>query len=525
MPSKNFKITIDSILQGRSSLNYFDREGQFRDSLAIDPDLEANTGDNRASGWLVPQPSVALGGNALDDEALWMSTTPKDDNVYVYDRSGKVYTVVLATNTISDLNNGVALSTSSGNGQSYYDNYMYWATNTNVSRRLISSGAITNSYWTSLSLSALGNGVTYPAPKRGTTKYPNHPMHRHVDGKLYIGDVIAGYAPHTGKGAIHYVKTTKTTVEGDTNNGSTYNALDLPYGVWPTDIESYGTDLAISAYEGNTTSGNTRGKRGHVYFWDTTSSSFYKDVELPDPLVSALEFVNGELIAFSGNPGDVGCRVSRYVGGYTFEEIAYLEDTQPPFAGATDHIMSKLVFGGFHSATNRASLWAIGSKIGKITRGVFNIMTSSTNQNTGVCVTSCIIPENTDFTNDKYLIAWRDGNEYGIDRNATTYRNSVFQSEVFKIGKPFEIDKIRFPVAQAIAANMTLTVKLIVDQESTSTTIATINNTTYSGSERFVELSPSVRGKHDCFLEIDWSGSELITVGLPIEIIGHIIEE
>jgi hypothetical protein len=246
---------------------------------------------------------------------------------------------------------------------------------------------------------------------------------------------------------------------------------------------------------------------------------------MADPLVSALEFVNGELIAFSGNPGDVGCRVSRYIGGYSFEEIAYLEDTQPPFAGATDHIMSKLVFGGFHSATNRGSLWAVGSKISKVTRGVFNVMTCSTDGNSGVTLTSCVIPENTDFTNDKYLIAWRDGNEYGIDRNATTYRNSVFQSEIFKIGKPFEIEKIRFPVAQAIAANMTLTIKLIVDQESTSTTIATINSTTYSGSERFVELHPSVRGNHDCFLEIDWSGTELITVGLPIEIHGKTIEE
>ena len=530
MPSKNFKISIDSILGGHSKLSQFSSEGEFKNSLAVDPDAEETTGSNRSGGVLTPVPSTALtagNGTGIDAEPLWLNTTPKTDNVFVYDQSGKVYEAVLASNTISDLNNGAALTTSSGNGAAYYDNYNYFATNTNITRYGPLNGVkvFLQTYWSGLSLSALGNGVTYPAPKIGTTKYPNHVMHRHVDDKLYICDVMAANGTSTGRGAIHYIKTTRTTAEGDTNNGSTFNALDLPYGVWPTDIESYGNDLVISAYEGDTSSGNTRGLRGHVYFWDTTSSSFYKDVEFEDPLVSALEFVNGELIAFSGNPKDIGCRVSRFIGGYSFEEIAYLEDSQPPFAGATDSIMSRLVFGGF--STNMGDygcLYAIGSKIGKVTRGLFNIMVTSTGTGTGVNVTSCIIPENTDFTNTKYLIGWRDGNEYGIDRNATTYRNSKFQSEVFKVGKPFEVERVRIPLNQAIAANMTLTVKLLVDEESTSTTIATINSTTFSDSERFIDLHPNVRGKHDFFLELDWSGTSLLSVNLPIEIEGRILE-
>lgn len=531
MPNKPFRITIDSILGGQSSLNYFGKDDTFKNSLALDVDNEDTTGTNRASGFLVPTPHTPLtaaNGTGIDAEPLWMNTTPKTDNVFVYDQSGKVYEAVLATNTISDLNNGAALSTSSGNGMGYYDNYNYFATNTNITRYGPLSGVklFTNSYWTStLSMSALGNGVTYPAPKIGTSRYPNHPMHEHVDGALYVGDVMASNGVHTGKGAIHKIKTSKTTVEGDTNNGSTYNALDLPYGVWPTDIESYGTDLAISAYEGNTTSGNTVGKKGKVYFWDTTSDSFYKVVELPDPLVSALEFVNGELIAFSGNPGDLGCRVSRFVGGYSFEEIAYLEDSQPPFAGNTDAIMSRLIFGGFSSSMgNYGCLYAVGSRISKITRGLFNVMTV-TDTGTGVTATSCIIPENTDFTNTKYYVGWRDGNEFGIDRNATTYGVSKFQSEVIKIGKRFEVTNIKIPLAQAVGANQVITVKVLVDQESTSTTVGTINNSNFSGSERFVDLHPSVLGKHDFIFELSWSGSSLLAVGLPIEISGNIIEE
>ena len=528
MPSKNFRISIDSILDGQSSLNYFGKEGSFKNSLALDVDAEATTGDNRPSGLLVPQPATPLTGATMDAEPLWMNTTPKTDNVFVYDRSGKVYEAVLSNDTLSDLNNGAALSSSSGNGSAYYDNFQYFAKNTDICRygRLDGARTYTETYWTSsLSLSPLGNGVTYPSSSIASIKYPNHPMHKHIDNKLYIGDVMASNGVHTGKGAVHYIKTTKTTTEGDTNDGSTYNALDLPYGVWPMDIESYGTDLAIAAYEGFTTTGNTRGKRAHIYLWDTTSDSYYKDIEMGDPLVSALEYINGELIAFSGNPGNTGCRVSRYIGGDSFEELAYLEDSQPPYAGATDSIMSRIVFGGYSTSMgNYGCLYAFGSKISQIPRGLFNIMRFTGDTGATATVTSCIIPENTPFTNDKYLIGWRDSDEYGIDQNATTYGASEFQSEVFKIGKPFEIERVRIPLNQAVGANMTIAVKVIVDEESTSTTIATINNTNFTGSERFVDLHPSVRGKHDFILQLSWSGSTLISVGLPIEIWGREIE-
>src|SRR3990167_3801019 len=387
MPSKPFRITIDSILGGRSPLNDFSSEGQFRDSLAIDPDSENYVAGNRASGSLTPTPSTLVGNVAA--EPLWLRLTPKGDEVYVYAQNGRVYTIPLDSYTLSNLNNGTALTDSSGNGAAYYDNYFYFAKNTDIARYgpLTGTKLFTQAYWTStLSLSSLGNGVTYPALKRGVSRYLNHILHRHVDGKLYVADVMAGNAVHTGKGAIHYIKTTKTTVEGDRNDGSTYNALDLPYGVWTTDIESFGTDVSISAYEGNTTSGNTRGLRSHLYLWDTTSSSFYKDIDdWDDPLISALEIVNGELWVFSGNPGSIGCRVSRHIGGYSFEEIAYFEDSHPPLAGATDSIVNRVIFGGFTSSMgNYGCLYAIGSRVSKVTQGLFNIMRSSTGTSNGV---------------------------------------------------------------------------------------------------------------------------------------------
>src|SRR3990167_5641287 len=116
MPSKPFSVQAETILGGQGSFTYLVKEGQFRNSLAIDPDLEATTGDDRAGGLLTPVPSVALGGATMDAEPLWMNTNPKDDDVYVADQSGKVYSITLATDAISPLNNGVALTASSGNG-------------------------------------------------------------------------------------------------------------------------------------------------------------------------------------------------------------------------------------------------------------------------------------------------------------------------------------------------------------------------------------------------------------------------
>ena len=521
------QIRIDNIFGGQSPLTYFGKTGQFKNSLALDPDLEATTGDNRASGFLVPVPSAKLStsnGTGIDDEPLWMNTNPKDDDVYVYDRAGKVYTVILANKLISDLNAGVALTASTGNGSAYYDNYQYFIKNTNVCRYgpLNGSRTFNQTYWgTTLSMTALSNGVTYPAPKIGTSRYPNHVCHVHVDDKLYICDIPSS-GQKNGSGVVHYIRTKRDTAEGDTNNGSTWNALDLGFGIFPMDLESYGTDLVISGYEGNTTSGNTRGKRAKIYFWDTISASFNKEVELPDPLCSALLNVNGILYTFSGNPGDLGVRVCRFAGGYTFEEVAYLEDSQLPYAGAVDHLMSRVLFGGFSSSMgNYACLYALGSKIGKISNGIFNVMRSSSSTSTGINVTCVLVPENTDVINPIYLIGWRDAggtSDFGIDQNATTYGVAEFQSAIYRIGKEFEITKIKIPLGQAVGTNMTVAVKVAVDNESTTTTVATINSTNFSESERFVTLHPSILGKHDFFIQFSWSGTSLLSIGLPIEI-------
>jgi hypothetical protein len=83
------------------------------------------------------------------------------------------------------------------------------------------------------------------------------------------------------------------------------------------------------------------------------------------------------------------------------------------------------------------------------------------------------------------------------------------------MGRPFQVRKLRLPLAQAIAANMTATVKIYTDNGSTSTTIATINNTNFSG-KKCIAIYPQVNGENDFFVEIRFTGTALLTVALPI---------
>ena len=77
----------------------------------------------------------------------------------------------------------------------------------------------------------------------------------------------------------------------------------------------------------------------------------------------------------------------------------------------------------------------------------------------------------------------------------------------------------------AVAANMTVTIKVLADQGSTSTTIATINSTNYSASERNIITRSVACGKHDFYLDLGWSGTALLTLGLPITIRGEYLDE
>lgn len=238
---------------------------------------------------------------------------------------------------------------------------------------------ITDAWWTStLSLTALTN-TKYPT-FRGVDM-PNHVATVHSDGSMYFLDFA------NGQGLVHRINTKKGTNEGDTNGTtvpSAYNALDLPFGFYPTSLAPYSTDMLITGnYQTDVTT--NQGASAFV-IWDPTDTDTFKTGPIPlaDPIASACKNVNGSVYIWTGNAVN-GVRMSLYNGGVSVRELVYQEEGLPPFAGAVDASGNRIVWGG-HSTypLAGAAVYGYGSKNASLPSGVQNIM-STVASSTGVC--------------------------------------------------------------------------------------------------------------------------------------------
>lgn len=504
---------------------------QFRASLGIDPaqpidDLDTAT-STVASGLLRPAASQKISGTTINAAPLWMKTNPKDGLLYVYDSLSSAYTVS-TTNTVTALSDAGTLS-GIGNGMEYYDNYMYFATGTDITRYgpLNGTPGFTINYWTSTLGKAALTNTTYPASFKNLINLPNHVMCRHSDGKMYFTDVVGN------QGAIHYIATTKTTVEGDTNNSSTASKLTFGYGLWPTCIESFGSFIAVGLIEATST--NKRDPKAKLALWDTTSSTFNQIiwVEFPDPLITAIKNVNGALYIVSGGYNGRGFRVSKYLGGYSFQEVYYSETGEPCLPGAIESIGSQLIFGTHTTIpASDGCVYSVGLQKAKLGGGIFNIM-RATGGNSSTSVTALAMFANgsntpLEFGFNNPTIGWTNGSgtsANGLDQQQTQYNNapSIWWSQMYKIGQPFYLKRIKIPLSQAVAANMTITPTVYYDDGISSQSFTVINSTNFPNGERYINLRTNgsgnnVQGFNNFWLELKWTGSALLTVNLPIQI-------
>lgn len=532
-----FDISIDSILGGQSLLRNFAKSDQYLSSLAIDPDQpSADSGIDswKGSGYIRPVPAERHTSADFLGTPRWMITNPKDANIYVYDSAGSVYTMTNA-GVVTGLADLTEEGGATGNGAEYYDNYIYFARNTTVARYGPLNGApVWAKSW--LDESVVNGGIahsqgmsntTYPTLSMNVYRLPNHVMLRHNDGAMYITDVQGN------QGYIHKIKTTKTTVEGDTDNGSALNQIDFPYGFWPTAMATFGDEIAIALYEGSGSS-TIYQRRAKLVFWDPTNTTVYSklvDIELPDEVITAMVNANGTLYIFSGQIGSEGCRVSRFVGGYSLETVAFIPDSEPPFAGAVDHVVGRILFGGttiegspiFTSSV--PSVWALGSKVSPYS-GIYNVM-SVTASTAATAITSLKVATQDGLDFQIPFAGWGSATRFGIDKQGTNYANvtNTWRSQVYRIGQPFKITKIKIPVTPAMTTDMAFTVKIYVDNGSTATSVLTVNNTTHSGKRSIVLRPNGLTGQHNFFLEITFSGAVLTTVMLPIKITGETQDE
>ena len=511
------RLTIPHIFGGRSASQYFAEEGSFDASVAVDPDLPIISTDTRTSGFAVPVGYAVFSGANVTSHPVAIINNPKNTLTYVVLSNGRLisYSSALGSETlIGTVTGGAAISAT------YYNNYVYIFTPTNVSRYgpLNNSPSLVDSVWTGATLgsqTALTN-TTYPTLR--SVSIPNHVGTVHGDGTLYFTDFI------NGQGLIHKISTIKVTDEGDTNGTvvpSLYNALDLPFGFYPTDIESYGTSLLITGI--STTDTTINQGRASFVLWDPTDTiSFYLGpVPLPDPLCTAALNANGVMYLFSGNASN-GVRVSKYLGGESVSDIAYLEEGMPPFAGAVDALGNRIVWGGFTAyPTTGSAVWAYGSKDNRLPPGIQHIAKGSGAGTTPIVTALKFVQQSSNVT-PKVVLASRDGTGSQIDQYSATATLTSRLRWVFNIGGEFEIHKLKLRFAGAVATNTSITPTIYLDDYSSSVALTAVNTTNYTASERKIiyrgaEMK-NCTGKNNFALELAWGSTNPLPVAFPIEL-------
>lgn len=409
-------VKVNSILGGISPSQYFTMEGQYLSGVGVDPDLPLTSSDVRTSGVLIPTVYEKFSGSNVTSSVVAIINNPKDTNTYIVLSNGRLisYNSSLGSETlIGTVSGGVAA------GAWYYNNYIYitgtGSSSDDVSRYgpLNNSPSLVDNVWkgaTLGSLHALSN-ATYPT-LRGAG-IPKHWGMAHAgDGFSYFldfGDSTAAVA-NAGRGMVHRISTRKVTNEGDTNDTttvSTYGALILPFGQYPTAISSYGTDLAILTMSTSDTTINQG--CASLFLWDpTNTSSWYRRIALPDPIATALLYVNGTLYIWSGNAQN-GCRLSKYSGGDVITDVDFLEEGVPPLAGAVDALGNRLVWGGYiTNPTNAAVVYGYGSKDAALPKGTHVVVKSTAATTSSFNVTAVKYVQQASNVTPRVLVGWAD---------------------------------------------------------------------------------------------------------------------
>ena len=556
--SERRRIQITSIDGGLSERLYGTNLDTYHASIGIDPDIPGNAAaassgnyGNRTGGAITPVAYSKFSGTEITGVPYWIVTQPKFDTAnsgtYVFQSNGRLSAFTNAQAMITADKAGTAfplttITNGNGMGCAYYNNYLYgiqygatadvnntakadvwryggFASATSAENAAI---ALTKNWFTSLSLAPLTN-ITYPSFGNTTgsiIQMPNHPMHLHTNNALYVGDVLPITATTSNQGCLHKIQTKWGTIDGDTNDGSAYNVIDFPYGFFPSDIESYGTDLATACFQ--TTSANVNQGRSELFFWDTfNTETFYNRVPLPDAFCTALLNVNGSLYAFTGT-SSAGFRVSKYTGGKSMESIHFFEDGMSPFAGAVDAFAQKLAFGGYVSYPSQAaSVITVGTKFSNQSTAAHNAVIA-TAANNGMFVASVKYTQQASNSVPRVIVGWTDDSAKGLDKfSSSASVGAIWRSRVYEVGQKFAIKRVVVTLATAITSSFAVQPTIYWDDASANTVLPEFNDTNYSGKTTVAFKVPaytSYQAFKNFFIEFVWSGTVPVGVTFPVVI-------
>lgn len=536
MPTK--KLTIDGIEGGLSLTTYGpSQKNSYDGAFGIDPDFRSAI-SSKTGGAITPAAYAKFSGAGLATSSYpaWIMTTPKDSSsyVYVYATGGEFLRYTYAAPSYGTETALTTPTSGAGNGMAYYNNYIYLATPTDIARYgpLNNSPSLTQTVWTGATLGSQTalNNTTFPTFNNAgaTVSMPNHAMHVHTDGFLYVCDVIStAYATTAleGKGVLHRISTSKTTDEGDTNNGSAYNVLELPFGWYPVAIESWGTDLAILAMPGTNLTAMTLSRGNSVLFlWDTFASIPYKQITLPDPIASAIKNVNGQLFIWSGNTTQ-GVRISTYNGGEGVTQRALLADSITPAQGNVGSYGDKAFFGGFVSypapiLTQQACVYSIDSKISELPHSAIHVPAVTSNGSSQPIATAVGILTMDNMIRPTPVFGYGDSATSGIVNFKTSNTQFSYFRMRWEIGRPFSVRSVRLALDQAITSGVSITPWLLVDNNATDQALTTANNTNNPGEKVITWKRPEIAsvGQENLTLQLVFSGTVAASVVFPVEV-------
>lgn len=533
MAKNRIQVKIESILGGIAKLTHFPQYGEFSDSVNIDPSISDyssfySAGLRSSVGVLYPiTVSNILTSTTITQDPMFLVNNPKTGDVYVYGGRGSIYVGYadgqdLSEGAISDAGEMTGVS-STPCGSAYYDNYIYFAKDTTIARYgpLDGTHTLNGNYWAgTLGKTQLTADNNFYLPIDGNSdSYPQHVFHVHSDGKLYFTDIVGG------SGSISYIATKKTTVEGDTDNGSTYDRLRFGPGLIPTCMESYGENLVIALFESIVSPGfsnGTRGKPARIAIWDTVSEKYniITNGEFFDEHITAMKNVNGTLYIASGSRLRNGYRISRYLGGYSFEQIAFINDGFAPYPGAIVSDSGRLLFAS-------TSVYSYGLRNNLSPNALFKYNHSGTDEGAFEVNTYSMIQY--PGRENSFMSGWSTGNNSrGIDEiggydtavYGTGPHTPVFKSQIFTTETVCKITKISIPLLKLLdnyGGTSSITVKIYIDDSWYPNTIGTITSASYGTSTQRITLRPTnMTIDHSFYLSFEWGGTEYTPISLPI---------
>ena len=108
---------------------------------------------------------------------------------------------------------------------------------------------------------------------------------------------------------------------------------------------------------------------------------------------------------------------------------------------------------------------------------------------------------------------------FGIDAISTGGGQSIWRSEVITPEHANEsklmVKEIRIPLSQAVSANTAFTITLYADNALVDVEFVVDNSTRFLG-KKFIVIRPAVEFVNNFFIQINFTGSTLTTIGLPI---------